>query len=911
MKTMAWARLLETRVACVCSLLVLPALASPGRAATPSGTYQGWLWELGTTVESPFAEDEVCPGLFDLTFAPGLTWSAASTEFCYGRRTGPAGRSLINIGPTLTEDGASTSTQPLVSAGGNLYEVYGENDDEPGEERMGTLQSEPSAASLLIVGSHEFADSPALRQQAQAVHVAVKRTPAVVAARTAEDLEGTSWRIAHSGRATGFQAPYVEFATSTHWSLSLGAAGACTFAVSAVEPQFQKSADSRVALGAVINATQEFRNFVAQGGIAGGEFSNCAYTIDENGYLALTMSRTPDGGGAAAPASRHFEISDDGRYLVTAPEANLTTTPAQLTVGFRTASGLTPAALDGDYLVYSTFSEYLSTGTANPAATGLQEHDTLSRGLLSFDSSTPSAPPDGLGGNWFACHLQSATNALRVGFTGTFGAANVTPGTLMNGERFHFSTCKYRLDADGALKLQIARVTNGVTTFGTVLNGYVNDSGEVLTLAALLEVPAGPREIASNGYSSMLQTLAMRYTGVPNGNADGDALTNFEELQSPLPVAASPRCAEGELPIVCALPDITGDGIPDVAALRAPSSVEIRSGADNALVRTLAFLGAGYTTVGALAMPDTDADGTPEFAVLAVRASDSRIVVQIRDIDGSGTPRQVFFATGNTPLAIALVGDDADNDGVPELAVLSTRNSDARGMIELKNAAGVANAKSLLAPLGYTPHDLEVVPDADGNGVPDLALLATRNSDGRILGQVRNADGLGALYSTFFALNQTAIDLAVVPDKDDDGIPELAVLSSRISDGRLLVELKNASGAANQFPFWLSTGYTGIALEAVAPADGNATPEVAVLSQRQSDGRILVTVRDAIGADTPRSNFYTTGYVARGLAIFKDVDRNAVDEAAVLMIRNSDGRIYIQSRNTIGDANPKTWLFAP
>jgi hypothetical protein len=397
-------------------------------------------------------------------------------------------------------------------------------------------------------------------------------------------------------------------------------------------------------------------------------------------------------------------------------------------------------------------------------------------------------------------------------------------------------------------------------------------------------------------------------TALSMNNLREDISALFQEGGTGEPVG---ECTEGPLPVGCPLPDVNGDGTPDLAVVRAAATRgEIRSGADGTLIRTLSFLNGDYTPAGAVVIPDTDLDGVPELGVLAVRDSDSRLVVQIRDLDGTGTARSLFFATGHTPVAIALIQEDTDDDGSPELAVLSTRNSDDRGAIEVKNAIGAPNTGTFWAPAGYVPLDVETVPDADGNDVPDIALLASRISDGRNLVQVRNADGAGAPYSTFFALTQTAIDLAVLPDKDADGIPEVAVLSSNIVDGRLLAELKNASGTANRFQIWLGTGYTGLGLAAVTPADGNSTPEIAILRQRQSDGRILVSVRNAFGADTVRSIFYTTGYTGRGLAI-RDVDGDDVAEAAVLMTRNSDGRILVQSRNTLGAPEPRSYFFAP
>jgi glucose/arabinose dehydrogenase len=367
-----------------------------------------------------------------------------------------------------------------------------------------------------------------------------------------------------------------------------------------------------------------------------------------------------------------------------------------------------------------------------------------------------------------------------------------------------------------------------------------------------------------------------------------------------------------ETSCVVAVPDSNVNGTDDVAVLRHdPIVAEIHDGETGALIRKLGFLTSDYTPAATAVLPDTNGDSKPELAVLAVRNSDQRMVVQIRNVDNVGTPRSVFFATGHTPVALAVITDDTDQDGAPELVVLSTRNSDGRGLVEVKNAIGAPNTKTLWGPVGYVVQDVATLPDADGNLIPDIVLLATRISDGRILAQVRDADGSGTLYSTFFALNQSAIDLAVVPDKDNDGIPEVAVLSWNKIDGRLLVELKNASGTGNQFPIWLGAGYTGVGLTAITPADGSAIPEIGVLRQRNSDTRINVTVRNAIGADPFRTIWYTTGYTPRGLAVLPDLDENGVDEPAVLMTRDSDDRILVQSRNAFGAQAPRTYFFTP
>jgi len=231
--------------------------------------------------------------------------------------------------------------------------------------------------------------------------------------------------------------------------------------------------------------------------------------------------------------------------------------------------------------------------------------------------------------------------------------------------------------------------------------------------------------------------------------------------------------------------------------------------------------------------------------------------------------------------------------------------------VEVKNAYGPTGPTSIWMGSGLTPSDIEIVEDADGNGVPEVAVLSTRNSDGRIVVDVKNAFGATNPTSVWFMAGNTAIDLAVVGDKDANSVPELAVLSSRNSDGRNVVEIKNAAGATASTAAWFMAGHTALAVEGLEDADGNSVPEVAVLSERDGDGRVVVEVKNAAGATNPRQLWYPAGFAALDLAVLSDVDSNGIDEAAVLLIRNSDGRIVVQRRNAAGTQAPVDYWFSP
>jgi hypothetical protein len=175
---------------------ILLLLSTSANAELP-GTYQGWVWETSLGHLFGFGlQEESCFSQLDVTVNGDLTWTASGTdEVCWGRTSENSipPRAYFNYDGTnfvSAEDFSSRSTRSLVSAGGNLYELYGEDVigmTGQGEERLGTILSEPAGDNLLIIGGTDsFADVTS-NEAFRFVDVLVKSTSV---ARVAENLVG-------------------------------------------------------------------------------------------------------------------------------------------------------------------------------------------------------------------------------------------------------------------------------------------------------------------------------------------------------------------------------------------------------------------------------------------------------------------------------------------------------------------------------------------------------------------------------------------------------------------------------------------------------------------------------------------------------------------------------------------------
>ena len=238
--------------------------------------------------------------------------------------------------------------------------------------------------------------------------------------------------------------------------------------------------------------------------------------------------------------------------------------------------------------------------------------------------------------------------------------------------------------------------------------------------------------------------------------------------------------------------------------------------------------------------------GGTAVATLAVRTSDGLPGIEMRDPVTRNLINIVYpLGFGWTPLQLAIL----DANGSPALAALHTRDSDGLAIVQVRDAA-TGNLIRNVFPLGlgWSPVELKAIPDLNGNGVDEVAVRMTRDADGLEIIQIRDGS-TQALISNVYPIGAgaggwTTREFEVV---NTNGAITLGIMSTRDSDGQVFVQMKNALNAniINNVFFIAPPWELQQAFEVIPNFNGGNDDELAILHRNTSNGDRLVQIRDS------------------------------------------------------------------
>jgi len=241
---------------------------------------------------------------------------------------------------------------------------------------------------------------------------------------------------------------------------------------------------------------------------------------------------------------------------------------------------------------------------------------------------------------------------------------------------------------------------------------------------------------------------------------------------------------------VRALPDTGSDGSMDVAVLGISSEgrprVQVRDALSGALVSKVYF-DTPYVPFGLEVIEDLNGDGLAELAVIGVDDV-GRVRAQVKDVISGQLRAFVYF--DRTYMPSHVTGVDMNGDGQSDaLAVLGENDA---GVIraQVKDVATSTRLGVVRFEDGYTPFKLLSMPDLNVSGDPELALLQ-RNESGSTRVQVKDIVTAQPISLVSFDGSYRPRDMALVPDVDRNGYPEIAFLGE-FEGGEYLLQIKDA-----------------------------------------------------------------------------------------------------------------------
>ena len=387
--------------------------------------------------------------------------------------------------------------------------------------------------------------------------------------------------------------------------------------------------------------------------------------------------------------------------------------------------------------------------------------------------------------------------------------------------------------------------------------------------------------------------------GVDNCPADFNANQFDEDVDT-----VGNACDQDYLKAVAVLPDLNGNQRPSIAGMRVDNArnieVQVSDAETGEQLRILSFLSDAWNAKQVLSI--TEGMASPSIAVRAERMDTGLPIVQIKNAATGDLQTNLYPWNAKWKLVDMDLVPAQGAMGGPVIATLARRRLDGVIGIELRDPMDGTRIR-LIYPLGptWTAHQLEVVPNI--NGAPAIAVLATRNSDQLTIVQVRSAETGDLIRNVYpLGLNFTPHELRVIPDVDGDGVWDTAVRMTRDNDGLELIQIRNTvTQALIRSIYPIGAGGRGWSTQQFKAVNINGFRQLAILSTRDADQAMLVQIKDPFTGVLVKNTWFIGApwRHQQGFEVMGDFNGTGVDELAVLSNNAATGARLIQIRDAI------------
>ena len=326
------------------------------------------------------------------------------------------------------------------------------------------------------------------------------------------------------------------------------------------------------------------------------------------------------------------------------------------------------------------------------------------------------------------------------------------------------------------------------------------------------------------------------------------------------------------------LPDINSNGYADVAVAVTGTDfhVHVRDGSSDALITDINF-----STDGAVEMvllPDLDASGIPEIAILQLLSS-GQVRVQARDSVTGGVSGNFWFGAQYAPVAMDVV-NDYNGNGLPEIAVLGSETGTDAVRVQVQDTSAGFLDNIYLGTQSIAT-DVVTVADTSGNGIPEIGILGVLKSSNQIRSQLWDADTAAFQANVWFGNVYQPQSMITMPDINSNGSDEIVAMGVDPATDNIRVQVRDSDTTATLFNIWLGAVNEAVDIALINDINSDGVADLAVLLKTPA-GVGRVRVQSGANGAFIRNLFYSVVDDPVDLAVMPDYSGNGFEELAVL-----------------------------
>ena len=192
--------------------------------------------------------------------------------------------------------------------------------------------------------------------------------------------------------------------------------------------------------------------------------------------------------------------------------------------------------------------------------------------------------------------------------------------------------------------------------------------------------------------------------------------------------------------------------------------------------------------------------------------------------------------------------------------------------------------------------DMAVLPDLNGSGDPEIAILQQQAS-GQVRAQARDTVTGAVTKNLWYGLQYEPVSMGVVADYSGNGLPEVAVLGSEAGTDAVRVQIQDtATGFLDNV--FLGTQSIAKDLVSVADTSGNGVPEMGILGVLKTNDQVRMQMWDADTAAFQSNVWFAKVYQPQSTITMPDINSNGSDEIVAMGVDPATQNIRVQVRDS-------------